>query len=277
MAFATAPDGAQIYYEALSLVPPWREPRGVILMHHGVALNGDAWCEWQPALLNAGYRVIRLDMRGFGRSSPSPEGYAWSLPNFFADIDAVLAAEDVDAFHFVGESIGGIIGLAYAARRPDKILSGAFLSTPFDGRRIKVVDGWRKAIAADGMAAWADDLMPMRFVEDDVDPELYQWVRALQASCSPSAVCEQGEFIRTQDLTPELGNIRAPILILAPDGSPFVERSMPADLHALVPNSELQWFPGQRHSLLMSRAHECAEAYASFLERRVHYAEQAWF
>lgn len=268
MPFATARDGARIFYEVTSLVPPWREPVGTIVMHHGVALNGDAWIDWQPALLGAGYRVIRLDMRGFGRSEPTPVGHAWSLPGFFADLEAVLASENVGAFHFVGESIGGMVGLAYAARHPERLLSGAFLSTPFDGRRVQVVDRWRATIAEKGMAGWADELMPMRFVEGDIDPAMYRWVRDLQASCSPSAVCEQGDFIRTQDLTPELGNIRAPILILAPDGSPFVDRSMPSDLHALIGSSELQWFPGQRHSLLMSRARQCAAAYVAFLARR---------
>lgn len=118
------------------------------------------------------------------------------------------------------------------------------------------------------MTGWADELMPMRFVEGDVEPSLYRWVRDLRADCSATAVGEQGEFIRTQDLTQELRQIRAPILILAPDGSPFVDRSMPTDLHALIATSELQWFPGQRHSLLMSRARECAAAYVDFLKRR---------
>jgi pimeloyl-ACP methyl ester carboxylesterase len=268
MPIAEAPDGAKLHYEMTSLVPPWRTPRGTILMHHGVALNGDAWMDWQPELLAAVFQVIRLDMRGFGRSQPTPPGYGWSLENFFDDIDAVLSAENVEEFHFVGESIGGLVGLAYAARRPERFLSGAFLSTPFDGRRVQVVDQWRAAIAAHGMEAWADALMPMRFVEADVEPELYRWVRELQASCSASAVCEQGEFIRRQDLTPELKNICAPVLILAPDGSPFVDRSIAADLHAMIATSELRWFPGQRHSLLMSRARACARAYAEFLDRR---------
>jgi 3-oxoadipate enol-lactonase len=268
MSFAIAPDGARIFYRATSLVPPWRESRGTIVMHHGVALNGDAWCDWEPSLLTAGYHVIRLDMRGFGRSDPAPPGYDWSLTNFFADLDAVLSAENVERFHFVGESIGGLIGLAYAARRPERFLSGAFLSTPFDGSRVKVVDQWRAAIAARGMSTWADDLMPMRFADHDVEPAMREWVRNLQALCSSDTVCEQGEFIRTQNLTAELADIEAPILILAPDGSPFVERTMPFDLHRLISNSELQWFPGQRHSLLMSRARECAASYVQFLDRR---------
>jgi 3-oxoadipate enol-lactonase len=270
MPFATAPDGGQIYYRVDSIVPPWRESAGVVVMHHGVALTGDAWAEWLPALLAAGFRVIRPDMRGFGRSAPTPKDYDWSLPNFFADLDAVLDAESVDAFHYVGESLGGLVGLAYAARRPERVLSCALLSTPFDGRRVKAVERWRAMIEADGMAAWSEQLMPMRFA-DGVDPRILQWVRTLQAGCSPHAVYEQGEFIRTQDLTPELGNIVAPLLIFAPDGSPFVDRSMPADLHALVAGSEIQWFPGQRHSLLMSRATECAAAYVDFIERRLKY------
>jgi 3-oxoadipate enol-lactonase len=268
MAFATAPDGASLFYQATSLVPPWRKEAGVVLMHHGVGLNGDAWMDWQPALLAADYRVIRIDMRGFGRSERPSKGYGWSMPNFFADMNAVLAAEKVVKFHFVGESIGGMIGLAYAARHPEHLLSGAVLSTPFDGGRIQAVERWRTTVSTHGMAGWSDEMMPMRFVEGDVDPSLSQWVRELQASCSATAVCEQGDFIRAQNLTPELGQVRAPILILAPDGSPFVERSMPADLHRLVPGSELQWFPGQRHSLLMSRARECAAAYLAFLKRR---------
>jgi 3-oxoadipate enol-lactonase len=268
MPIANSSDGGKIFYQVSSLVPPWREPAGVILMHHGVALTGDAWCEWQPCLLSGGYRVIRLDMRGFGRSQPTPENYGWSFSNFFADIDAVLAAEHVDSFHYVGESLGGMIGLAYAARRPDKILSCGLLSTPFEGKRIKAVDTWRATIGKGGMSAWSDSLMSMRFADGDVDPTMYEWVRDLQKRCSPTAVYEQAEFIKIQDLTPELDNIRAPVLILAPDGSPFVDRALAEDLHARLKGSEIQWFPGQRHSLLMSRAHECADAYLNFLKRR---------
>ena len=62
-------------------------------------------------------------------------------------------------------------------------------------------------------------------------------------------------------------NIRAPVLILAPDGGPLVDRSIAADLHALIASSELHGFPRQQHSLLMSGAHACASAYVEFLKR----------
>ncbi|MGB5902489.1 MAG: alpha/beta hydrolase [Xanthobacteraceae bacterium] len=268
MPTATSSIGGQIHYQVSSLIPPWSESKGTIFMHHGVALTGDAWCEWQPALLAAGYRIIRIDMRGFGRSEPVAEGHQWSMQDFFADIDAVLEAESIDKFHYVGESLGGMIGLAYAARRPTRILSCALLSTPFDGSRIKAVDRWRGLIESQGMTAWSTSLMPMRFAENDVAPAKYEWVHKLQSRCSPTACYGQAEFIKTQDLSAELSNIEAPVLILAPDGSPFVDRSMAYDLHQHLKASEIQWFPGQRHSLLMSRPDGCARAYASFLQRR---------
>jgi 3-oxoadipate enol-lactonase len=57
-------------------------------------------------------------------------------------------------------------------------------------------------------------------------------------------------------------------LILDPDGSPFVDRSIAADLNVLIANSEPHWFLGQGHSLLMSGTHACARAYVEFLDRR---------
>jgi 3-oxoadipate enol-lactonase len=71
------------------------------------------------------------------------------------------------------------------------VLSGAVLSTPFDGGRIQAVERWRTTIAASGMAGWAAEMMPMRFVEGDVEPAIYNWVCDLQASCSAIVVCEQ--------------------------------------------------------------------------------------
>lgn len=87
----------------------------------------------------------------------------------------------------------------------------------------------------------------------------------MQSRCSPVACYGQAEFIKTQDLSAELSNIEAPVLILAPDGSPFVDGSMARDLHAHLKGAEIQWFPAQRHSLLMSRPDACARAYAGFL------------
>lgn len=275
MPFATSGDGARIFYESDCLVPPWSRPRGTILMHHGVALTGEAWSDWLPPLLTAGFCVVRIDMRGFGRSDPIGPGYAWSMDDFFADIDAVRADLDISDYHFVGESIGGLIGLALGAARPKQIKSLGLLSTPFDGRRIgPAIDSWRPTIDREGMAGWSAALMPMRFAPSAISSELYDWVLRLQEECAPEAVIGIAEFIRRQDLTAELPAIEAPALIMAGDGSPFVGRSLALDLHHAQPGSEIRWYPGERHSLLLSRPTECAAAFVEFVKRRVPWSGQ---
>lgn len=261
-------DGAQIHYQVDCTVPPWSSAPPVVLMHHGVALTSDAWTGWLPCLLQAGLRVVRMDMRGFGRSEPVAPGHRWSMDEFFGDIDAVIGAVGARAFHYVGESLGGLIGLALAARQPQRVSSLCLLSTPYDGKLVgPAIDSWRSVIESQGMGAWSQSLMPMRFAPDGIPQATYDWVLELQAGCAPHAVLGQAEFIRTQSVADELQRIEAPVLILSSDGSPFVDRSLAQGLHSRLSTSELQWYPGHRHSLLMSAPRQCAEAYAHFLQR----------
>lgn len=269
MPTVTSHDGARIFYQVDCTAPPWAPAARVVLMHHGVALTGDAWAGWLPTLLQAGLRVVRVDMRGFGRSERVAPDYRWSMEDFFADIDAVATAIGVQRFHYVGESLGGLVGLAMAARRPRQIASLCLLSTPHDGSLVgPAIDGWRAIIDSQGMAAWSQALMPMRFAPNGIPRAVHDWVLDLQAGCCPHAVLGQAGFIRGQSVTDELPSIQAPALILSPDGSPFVDSSLALGMHARLPSSEIQWYPGHRHSLLISGAAQCASAYRHFLDRR---------
>lgn len=270
MSFARALDGSRIYYRVDTIVPAWEKaPRGTVFMHHGVALNGDAWTEWVPVILQAGFRVIRIDMRGFGRSDRVSSDYRWTFDNFLDDIGSVADEVGVERYHFIGESLGGLIGLANALERSERVLSLGLLSTPFDGKRIgRAIDGWRAIIAEGGMEGWADTLMQQRFSPSFNNAALLEWVHGLQRECDPNAVLGQAEFIRRQDFSDRLAAIDVPALIMAPDQSPFVDASLADDLNRHLRNSEIRWYPGERHSLLLSRAKACAAAWVEFVSRR---------
>jgi pimeloyl-ACP methyl ester carboxylesterase len=68
------------------------------------------------------------------------------------------------------------------------------------------------------------------------------------------------------DLTPRLGEIRCPTLLLHPDGSPFIPVPVMAELHRLLPTSRLNLFGHSRHGLPFSHAAQCAGALRSFLD-----------
>ena len=66
---AITPD-LQMYYRDECFVDSWQAPEALLLLH-GNAESGAAWNAWMPAV-GRRFRVVRPDMRGFGRSTPMP-------------------------------------------------------------------------------------------------------------------------------------------------------------------------------------------------------------
>src|SRR5262252_6276981 len=76
-----------------------------VVLIHGYPLSGRAWDKQVPALLEAGYRVITYDRRGFGQSSQPVTGYDYDT--FAADLDKLLTALDLQGVYLAGHSMGG--------------------------------------------------------------------------------------------------------------------------------------------------------------------------
>src|SRR2546428_8543076 len=105
MPTAQLPGNLRLYYEDDDFTDPWAASETVIL-HHGNAKNSQLWYAWVP-LLAGGYRVIRLDARGFGKSSIPEPGYPWSLEGFATDVLHLIDYLQIDKAHLVGATIGG--------------------------------------------------------------------------------------------------------------------------------------------------------------------------
>ena len=59
----------EMYYETDCFVEPWEKPESLMLLH-GCAESGIVWYDWMP-LVARRFNVVRPDMRGFGRSTPT--------------------------------------------------------------------------------------------------------------------------------------------------------------------------------------------------------------
>ena len=119
MPVASLPGDLEMFYEDDCFGDPWRSQETVVL-HHGNAKNSRLWYAWVP-LLARQYRVIRLDARGFGRSSVPPPGYDWSLSGFGNDLANLLDHLQIDKVHLIGETVGGTISLQFAFDHPDRL------------------------------------------------------------------------------------------------------------------------------------------------------------
>ena len=106
-------NGIQINYEVEG-DGPW------LVMSHSLACDLHMWDEQLPALKGK-YRVLRFDTRGHG-GSDAPDG-AYTLDMLADDLHGLLAAMKVERPHFVGLSMGGMIGMTYALKHPGTLRS----------------------------------------------------------------------------------------------------------------------------------------------------------
>jgi pimeloyl-ACP methyl ester carboxylesterase len=102
-------NGIVTYFEDSALAGASGPP---VVLIHGHSVDLRLWDEQVPALTAAGYRVIRYDVRGHGRSTAPLSGYTWE--SYAADLADLMERLSVDAVHVVGLSMGGGIALQFA-------------------------------------------------------------------------------------------------------------------------------------------------------------------
>ena len=98
-----------------------------IVLIHGFPFSGRAWEKQETILLDAGYRVITYDRRGFGDSSQPSEGYDYDT--FVADLDTLLTHLDLRDIVLVGHSMGtGEVTHYLGTKGSDRVRKGVLVS-----------------------------------------------------------------------------------------------------------------------------------------------------
>ncbi len=99
-----------------------------VVLIHGFPLNGESWGKQQAALLDAGYRVIAYDRRGFGASSKTGAGFDYDT--FAADLHALMEDLDLHDAVLVGFSMGTGEVARYISRYGSaRVAKAAFLGS----------------------------------------------------------------------------------------------------------------------------------------------------
>ena len=85
---------------------------------------------------------------------------------------------------------------------------------------------------------------------------------------TPDAILNALAVLIGADLSPRLGSIKCPTLLLHPDGSPFIPVPVVAELHRLLSDAQLNVIGHSRHGLPFSHAAQCAGLLRAFLDSR---------
>jgi 3-oxoadipate enol-lactonase len=91
----------------------------VTLVHGGIFHSGPAWSRTIGPLVEAGYRVLAVDRRGYGRSPDGDVPGSGAVGVQAEDVAATLRLRGVTASHVVGVSYGAMVALELALRHPD--------------------------------------------------------------------------------------------------------------------------------------------------------------
>ena len=124
-----------------------------VVLVHGLGGTATAIYKHLLAPLSERHHVVAYDLRGSGQSSVTPGPYTVEL--LAEDLDAVLAALDLDTVTLIGHSLGGGIVLEYAATRPDRVRAtvgiGAVTDLPEQGKAGMAARA--ETVATNGLAA----------------------------------------------------------------------------------------------------------------------------
>ena len=118
-----------MYYALDDYTDPWVTDTETVWLQHGVGRSSKFWYHWVPALARH-YRVLRRDMRGHGQSADPGPNHQWSIDELITDMRDFMDAVGLQQVHYVGESIGGILGVAFAALFVTKLISPPALDSP---------------------------------------------------------------------------------------------------------------------------------------------------
>ena len=147
-----------LYYEIDDYTDPWRNAPYMVLQH-GFGRSSKFWYRCVP-YLSRFYRVIRPDLRGFGRSAPATDPPdEFTVEACIRDLEAILDAVGAASVHYCGESLGGILGMPFAAERPRRvrtltlIASRVRLNQSSQERYRFGHESWEAALTTLGMAS----------------------------------------------------------------------------------------------------------------------------
>ena len=140
-------------------------PETVVLIN-GLADDLETWSDQVPALLEAGYRVLRFDNRGIGLSDKPVGPYTTAM--FAADTKALVEHLRIDNFHLLGVSMGGMIAQEYALAYPEDLRSLTLACTyaapgPFCSRMFSF---WADVVNVMGVSAVMRDVTVWAFTPE---------------------------------------------------------------------------------------------------------------
>jgi non-heme chloroperoxidase len=251
-----------------------------VVLIHGYPLSSASWEKQVPVLLQAGYRVIAYDRRGFGKSSQPTSGYHYDT--FAEDLHKLITYLKLKHFALVGFSMGGGEVARYIGKYGSKDVSKAVIMSgvpPYllktgdnpEGVDESVFKGIEKAIAADRYAFFTD------FFKNFYNTDVYLGKRvsesAVQASWNVASIASPTASLACvpawhEDFRQDVAKIDVPTLVVQGDADRIVPFASSGQRTAkLVKGAELVVIKDGPHNIAWTHSDEVNAALTQFLAK----------
>jgi 3-oxoadipate enol-lactonase len=238
-------DRRNLYYDLVG-----SEAGPVVCFSHSLAADSGMWAEQVPPLVGAGFRVLRLDARGHGGSDAVPGDY--TMEQLADDVTLVIDALGIKQIHYVGLSIGGMFGeafaLKYGARLKSLILCDTHPASPSDAK-----ERWSPRIAAvkkvNSLEPIADATMG-RWLSDrfkQANPGRWKQIRDTIVGTRPMGYYGCAAAIMNFDFRSQLPSVKVPAIVVCGAADPGAKPGENRLIADLIPNARYEEVAGARH------------------------------
>ena len=246
----------------------------IIIFGHGLLMDNSMWDLVAPQFAN-NYRVICFDFRGQGNSVDP--GRDFSIDNLVEDTAALIQALSQQPVHYVGLSMGGMVGMPLAARYPKLVRSLVLLDTSaqaepwFNKIKYAVMTFIVKLF---GVKPLVPSMLPLMFgksfLGNPVNHELISHWKQKLLALKKTITGPVSGVTKRRDITHELTKIICPALIVVGDEDLTTVVSCAENIAACITGSELKIIPQCGHSSALEKPEQVVDAMKDFYSRFDH-------
>lgn len=240
-----------------------------VVLVAGLGATSGVWGDL-PFRLARRFRVIAPDNRGVGRSR---DGEPFTIDRAVADLEAIASGHGVEQVSMLGASLGGTLGLAFAAAHPGRVArlvvaSCAARPSPYTRR---LFESFRASLAGPDPRPFGELLTTLAFA-----PEFHRRFTGLVGDATalygpdpddlPGVLAQLDHLRSDWDVMPRLELIAAPTLVLAGRRDPIVPFEETEEIASRVAGASLVAVDDASHSVLLEGGREVLDRVVAFLD-----------
>ena len=201
----------------------------------------------------------------------SEDSYEPSLDTFVDDLRGILDYLGIDKVVYVGESFGGIMGLKFAHKYPDRTRALVLCNTPCRlprRERSGSGDDWDASMSR-SIGAWSTATINNRLDTRFAPQGMKEWYISEMDRTSSAIGRKLQAYLDTLDFSPQLKEVQTPTLLLVGEESPTSTLEQQQFMAGELPNSRLVVYPGLGHGINAIYPEWCVGQVREFLALHV--------